>query len=98
MGLSVIKKINVIGGDEYRLGDEVNGAKILLIFDESLMFQDSFQSRFGCYDGNGNQLVEIRECPVTVEYEKVTAAVAEAMHEKQRGRQEIGRLNARMKG
>jgi len=73
-----IKKITVVnqnGAESYQIGNVINGLKIERIVDCSMETLDSLRIGYHCLSSDRNirenSIVEIWDCPVTVEYYEV---------------------------
>ena len=75
--MSRIKSIQVVGGNNYSLGDERYGHSLPIgeIKDRS----DRTSFIFRVFDTSGDLMVEIIDCPVEIEYEGETATTSKAI-------------------
>lgn len=75
--MSRIRSIQVVGGNNYHLGDERYGHSLPIgeIRDKSLEHSDRIYFMYQVLDTSGELMAEIICCPVEVEYEGETKAI-----------------------
>lgn len=68
--VKVIKSLIVVGGDVgYLVGLTANGRKVAKIEDNGIEWENGIDFIYRVYDGNGDLIAAIENCPTVVEYE-----------------------------